>query len=380
MAGKESLGISHEMSNHQELSESTIPQSALHENETAQAPEMQGIIRQDEILIIDNPFAVHTRFLLGPSNSGKSVLGSHMLRVQENDPDFLEALQKATHNPQRRFEGFHLSLSQTLSVIAEKYGVSNKRDLTEEQRAECSQIMLRAVALMNRAFENDEMITAEFMIDTVGITEQDLGKTAIAALAQSDTTRFFLPEQTAHAENKGRKIRNTLAENPYNPDVDTLLAKEGIVTDVEFQGDATPLIASSGNEAAWRRHWEDIYQQVKKNIGIVNSHNLRSLSLDDWMENQPLRHSVYRDFVYDRMEELGAPFETDEKGIIKPRSKTILLPNNENLDTIHYPWGRMYGQTSDQDARDHQFPLELLLEDRPVEEYTKEEIRQVMGI
>lgn len=359
MAGKESQG-------------SLIDPSLGKQAEWLNDPEAQAFFKKDQASILQNPYAVHVRFILSPSNFGKTMIAAQMAWANENDPEFNRQLQEKTQAG-RKFLGIHVSLSHALELVAEKAHIS-KKDINEDQRKIASGLMIKSVLVARHLFSSHPSYTVGMYIDTVGITESDLGTSAVRSLRGDPYTRVFVPQPYGVAETRSRRVRQDIAEHTKDQTVDPWLEQEkGIVTGTIFGGNAEALILSSGDESAWKRHWQDIFKQVNNNPlyeDVKREYLKTSPTEEQYMSDQALRMSLYKDFIPLRLHELGFDGE-----------RAVWVPNQKELSEVHTHFSRLYGKTSeDPETTRHRFPLKRIANKRKPKEYMYEEFAQIMGL
>jgi hypothetical protein len=353
----------------QEMERYLIDPVALKDNEWSKSHEAQEIIWDDQEKILADPYTVHVRILVGPSDTGKTTIATHMARTNEMDPAFANVLKTTTNNPKQEFLGVHLSLSHGLNEISQRTGIP-KRSLQEEHREQASALISKAVAVSQRLFSHHQRYTVGMYVDVVGFTQSDLGTSVVKKYANEEHVRIFAPDPNADAEDKGRRVRKYAAEHATDQDVDAKIEEEGIIPGRKFEGNAKPFVESCGNEDAWKRHWTDIYDEVTKNPAyntIAEMFLHTQPSLEEFLSDQSLRFTVYREYLPKRLEELQAPVDGD---------RVMIINNDEQLEEVHIHFDRVYGEEDEKDGRKHRFPLELIDTEKDISEYRLEENRR----
>lgn len=354
-----------------------ISSRATREHEWARSPETQAIIRQDQQYIASAPESVHVRFLLGPSVLAKTTIADHMAGVNRLDGRFRRALNKGRKpgEPQRQFMGLHISLSEALRQAAREQGI-RKKDITETERHIASQRIVDAIDVLRNVFTHDPEYTVAVYVDTVGITESDLGTEAVRHFVNDPFTRFFFPEPNQQVEESGLAIRREMAQiaqerrNPTGttPNASRYLRKMKKIPGIDMRGREERFVESCGMEDAWRRHWADVLTQMKKVPGTLEMTN-DQITLDSFLKDFDLRAKYYLKWLPVRMEELGIDYRSDQ---------AQTLPNLF-ADEIHTHFDRMYLDPAEAKHEVYHFPMQLLGPDVDLHSLTKEQILQAMG-
>lgn len=152
---------------------------------------------------------------------GKTTIAAQLARVNENDETLARALSHAAGSP-RRVLGIHFSLSEALKQATSEEGLP-KEAADERHRQRASELIIQGVDITRTLFTgHPPSLTVIIFVDVVGITQSDLGTTAVAHLARYEkqrpgevqqkgesTTvrvRFFAPEPNEFVKRGNKKI------------------------------------------------------------------------------------------------------------------------------------------------------------------------------
>jgi hypothetical protein len=352
-----------------EMQQVLIRSTVTEDTEWSQSPESQGFIIDDRQYLFADPHAFHIRLLVGPSDVGKTTIATHMARTNEKDGEFAAQLQVAADNPSQQYLGLHLSLSHAMNEVSRRTGIP-KSDLGEEHREEASALMLQTIRVAQQAFSERPDITVELFVDTVGLTESNLGTSVVTSLVHEENVRVFIPDPNEEVEEKGRGIRRYVASHMDDPNLDVWLEEQGQYHGRGFAGDASALVASAGNDAMWKRHWTDIYNQATSTYPDVAEMFLHAgETLEQFLEDFDLRRNVYHEIAERRFKDLGLHITGDR----------ISWVNNDQSLTVHTHYDRVYGD-DEKEGKRHQLPLSLVDGERPSSTYTYNELAGSMGL
>lgn len=363
-----SLSLLGEMRQRQELN---ISAHALRNNEWAHIAETQELIREDREYILAAPTAVHTRVFVGPSVMGKTTIAAQWARVNENDETFARALSRAAGSP-RRVLGIHFSLSEALKQATSEEGLP-KEAADERHRQRASELITQGVDITRKLFTGHPTLTVIVFVDVVGITQSDLGTTAVAHLARGEkqrheeanrkgesTTvlvRFFAPEPNEFVEREGLDLRDKIrliAQQEDLRNVDEIFKEKRVYPGRRFKGKEELFVKSCGMREAWERHWRDIYQQLITTGYVDPRETDIAAFLADSFVQRSNRFSAYISWLPERLEELGV--ESTNPDYFR------FLPNIFIQDGIHTHFTRLYQEETQKEKRvaNHHFPLYLL--------------------
>ncbi len=384
-----SLAFIGEMQQRQELN---ISAHALRNNEWAHIPETQELIREDREYILAEPTAVHTRVLVGPSVTGKTTIAAQWARVNENDETFVRALSNAARSP-RRVLGIHFSLSEALKQATAEEGLQ-KEAAEERHRQRASELIIQGVDITQRLFTGHPNFTVITFVDVVGITQSDLGTSAVTYLADYEKkrqeeaqkigeatnvrVRFFAPEPNELVEREGLDLREQIrliAQQKNLGNVDEIFKEKRVYPGRKFKGEEELFVKSCGMREAWERQWKDIYQQLITKGYIDPRETDFSTFLSDSSVQIAKRHWAYLSWLPERMEELG--IESANQDYFR------FLPNIFIQGGLHTHFSRLYQeQKKSQSKRKvmHHFPLHLLGSNSDTSIIKEEELLAEMGI
>lgn len=352
------------------------PQATKH-NEWTQFPETQSRILEDRKPILDEPFQVHNRILIGPSGVGKSTIAAQWARFNENDSVFRHQLEEQTGSL-RKVLGVHVSLSQALLQATEVEAAIPKTAATEKHRKRASELIADAVETVDTAFAGDPEFTVITFVDLVGITESDLGTSVVSHFAQHPRTRFIAPTPNGAIERQGMELRDYVREHENDAALDVWLRQERqVITGTRFRGNARELVESSGTREAWERHWRDIYDQLTQKTKLLDPDQK---SFEQFLADDDLRFRLYEDWLPQRLTELGVHVDevigTDRDDQNAP-SRFAIVPNPRVPGELHTHFNRMYERKR---QRKHHFPLSLLGPDQKEQIFDANAILTAMGM
>lgn len=161
---------------------------------------------------------MHKRIFVGPSAIGKSVIFGQWARANERSFRFHQLLPRGEDGKKKKFLSLHVSLSQGIGQAAREAGLSKSEAAKHEEfRILGTQRMIEAVHVFDRAFTDNPDYNAEISVDTVGITQSDLGRSLISTFADDPTARFFGVMPEGIIEERGLALREGVAESTDDP-------------------------------------------------------------------------------------------------------------------------------------------------------------------
>jgi hypothetical protein len=307
-----------------QLMEMRLDPAATREAEWAKQSEQ--FIRDDQLLMLASPYAVHERVIIGPSNSGKTQISDHISQTHMQDPDFLNILQMETANEKRRYLPIRFSLGEGLDYVMKRKG-KVKQDAQESDREEVSQLMNHGIEVVREAFRDHPIYTVEEIVEVVGVTKSDLGTSVVSEAMKRPNTKIIIPKPNAQIEDKGRELRNKSLTADDESFAEFARSK-GVIFDSKEHNAAQQVVRISGMDEAWRRQWMDICDQIQKSeyVNMVNSLPNREAFLA--AEFQQMRHFAYWLWLPIRLQQLAKDPVMVHHVMVKVE--------NEYIDEIHY--------------------------------------------